>query len=111
MSCPAWHSVPRGLPQNWGAPKWEKLFLCIYKRRIGGSDAMASSKDMPNSKRKALSRLFPALAAAAEHGRTAARLETLEIMMDVEQISDLLTSFEDLRQGRIVNMNNAFGDL
>jgi hypothetical protein len=72
---------------------------------------MANSKGMSKSKRKALGRLFPSIAAAAEGTRTAARLETLEILMDIDQVTDLLASFDDFRQGRIVNMSKAFGDL
>jgi hypothetical protein len=59
--------------------------------------------------------LFPTLAEIAarvtDGRRTAARLETLEILLDVEQVTDLLSSLDDLRQGNIVSMNSAFGDL
>ena len=40
-----------------------------------------------------------------------ATAETVEILMDVEQVSALLSSFEDVRQGHLVAMDNAFGDL
>ena len=72
---------------------------------------MAVSKGMSNSKRKALAKWFPTIAEVANNARTAAQLETVEIMMDIEQVSDLFASFEDLRQGRVVSLKNAFGDL
>jgi hypothetical protein len=76
---------------------------------------MSSSKDISKGRRQGLANAFPTLAELAadaiENPRAAARLETLEILMDVEQVSDLLNSFEDLSKGRIVGMNSAFGDL
>jgi len=48
-------------------------------------------------------------AAAGALGKS--RLETLEILTDIEQISDVFASFEDVRQGRIVSFSDAFGDL
>lgn len=72
---------------------------------------MAISKGLSQAKKKALARWFPTLAAVADDGRTAARLETLEILMDIEQVSELFASLADTRQGQIVTMNHAFGDL
>lgn len=40
-----------------------------------------------------------------------AQAETLEILMDVEQVNELLTSFQDLGQGRVVAFEMAFSDL
>lgn len=40
-----------------------------------------------------------------------AQAETLEILMDIDQVSDLLSSFEDVRRGQFVSMDGAFGDL
>lgn len=51
------------------------------------------------------------IAAAATEAVGASRLETLEIMTDVEQVSLLFSSLDDARQGRVVNMSEAFGDL
>lgn len=72
---------------------------------------MEFAKETAKSQYKTLGRLFPTLAGALDNAKSAARLETLEILMDIEQVSDLLSSFDEARQGRIVNMNSAFGDL
>lgn len=71
---------------------------------------MAESKEMSKSKSKGLAWL-PSIAEAAANAVGASRLETLEIMTDVEQLSEMFASFEDVRHGRIVNMSDAFGDL
>jgi hypothetical protein len=44
-------------------------------------------------------------------GVNASSVETAEILLDVQQMSDLLSSLHDLRTGRLVNFNAAFGDL
>lgn len=54
---------------------------------------------------------FSSLVAAAADAVGASRLETLEIMTDVEQVSLLFSSMDDARQGRVVNISEAFGDL
>ncbi len=76
-----------------------------------GVDRMAISRGISKTRRKALAKWFPAIGAAAEDARTAAKLETWEILTDVEQVSNLFASFEDARQGKIVSMDQAFGDL
>ena len=72
---------------------------------------MAISRRMSRAKRKALAQWFPTIAEIAADERHAAKLETLEIMTDVEQVSTLFASMEDMRQGRIVGLKDAFGDL
>lgn len=72
---------------------------------------MAESKGISRSKRKSLSGLLPGLAEAATEALGASRIETLEILTDVEQVSDLFASFEDIRKGHIVSLSDAFGDL
>ncbi|WP_303672904.1 hypothetical protein [Vampirovibrio chlorellavorus] len=54
---------------------------------------------------------FSSVAAAAVDAVGASRMETLEIVTDVEQISMLLSSLDDSRSGRILSMSDAFGDL
>lgn len=54
---------------------------------------------------------FSSVAAAVADAIGASRLETLEIMTDVEQVSLLFSSLDDARQGRVVNISEAFGDL
>lgn len=41
----------------------------------------------------------------------AATIETMEILMDVDQMSSLLGSLDDLRTGRVVSFKDAFADL
>ncbi len=41
----------------------------------------------------------------------AATIETMEILMDVDQMSHLLGSLEDVRTGKIVAFKDAFADL
>lgn len=72
---------------------------------------MSESKGISSSKRKSLSRWLPSVAEAATEALGASRLETLEILTDVEQVSDLFASLEDMRNGRIVSLSDAFGDL
>lgn len=64
-----------------------------------------------NAEAKAGAHWFASLAIAAADSVGAARLETLEIVTDVEQVSLLFASLDDARHGRIVNMSEAFGDL
>ncbi|WP_373531385.1 hypothetical protein [Vampirovibrio sp.] len=64
-----------------------------------------------NAESKAGNFWFSSLAMAAADSIGASRAETLEIVTDVEQVSFLLASLEDARQGRIISMNEAFGDL
>ncbi len=54
---------------------------------------------------------FSSVAAAAVDTLGASRMETLEIVTDVEQITMLLSSLDDSRSGRILSMSDAFGDL
>lgn len=72
---------------------------------------MGESKGMANARRKVLSRWLPGVAEVAADRLGKARLETLEIMTDVEQVSTLFNSLDDVRRGHIVTMNDAFGDL
>ncbi|MCE3234873.1 MAG: hypothetical protein K0Q50_1053 [Vampirovibrio sp.] len=72
---------------------------------------MSESKGISRSRRKALSSWLPGVAEAATEALGASRLETLEILTDVEQVSDLFASLDDMRKGRIVSMSDAFGDL
>jgi hypothetical protein len=77
----------------------------------GYSPDMAESKGLSESRRKALTRWLPGLAEVAVDRLGAARIETLELMTDVEQVGTLFASLEDMRRGHIVNMSDAFGDL
>lgn len=77
----------------------------------GDIHAMAESRGMSKTGRKALSRWLPGIASAATDALGASRIETFEILTDVEQVTELFASFEDVRKGRIVNMSDAFGDL
>lgn len=72
---------------------------------------MADSSGFSKSGRKALGLLLPSLSEAVTRAFGASQMETFEILTDVEQVSELFASFEDNRQGRIVNLNDAFGDL
>lgn len=54
---------------------------------------------------------FSSVAAAAVDAVGASRMETLEIVTDVEQITMLLSSLDDSRSGRILSISDAFGDL
>ena len=72
---------------------------------------MSSSKSNAKSGQKAIGRLFPTLAGIVADKVGASRLETLELMTDVEQVSQLFSSMDDKRQGRVVSMSDAFGDL
>jgi hypothetical protein len=85
------------------------FYTCVVNH--GTVHAMAESKGMSESKSRGLGRWFPTVAQAAEGALGATRLETLEILTDMEQLSDMFASFEDVRHGRIVNMSDAFGDL
>ena len=72
---------------------------------------MGASRNPAYTRLKGLGRFFPVLADVMEQPRTEARLETLEILLDVEQVSDLLCSWDDARHGRVLAMQDAFGDL
>jgi hypothetical protein len=72
---------------------------------------MAESKRMSKTNRRDITRFLPSVAEAAAGALGKSRLETLEILTDIEQISDVFASFEDVRQGRIVSFSDAFGDL
>lgn len=52
---------------------------------------------------KLLARLLPDLSEASA--------ETLEILMDVDQVSDLLNSFDEVRKGQVMSLQQAFADL
>lgn len=72
---------------------------------------MAESKGMSKAKKQGLASWLPTIADVAAGALGETRLETLEILTDIEQVSDLFSSFEDVRLGHIVNMSDAFGDL
>ena len=95
---------------NWGAQKRLNLFLymCSELRDVL---CMAESRGLSESKRRGLGRWFPTVADAAAGLVGEKQLETLEILTDMEQLSDMFASFEDVRRGHIVNMSDAFGDL
>ena len=64
---------------------------------------MAISKQLSRAKRKVIARWFPDVSDATA--------ETIEILMDIEQVSDILSSFDDIRHNRLLSMDKAFGDL
>lgn len=68
---------------------------------------MSASKSMAQGKRKLLEKWFPTISEV----KVKAATETLGILTDVEQVTHLLASLEDLRHGRIVKADNAFEDL
>ncbi len=61
------------------------------------------AKQLSQAQQKVLSRWFPELSDATA--------ETLEILMDVDQVSTLLASLDDVRKGQMVSFESAFGDL
>lgn len=64
---------------------------------------MTISKSLSKTKSKLLQRWFGDVSEATA--------ETVEILMDIEQVSQLLASFEDVRQGQLIPMDSAFSDL
>lgn len=40
-----------------------------------------------------------------------ATMETMEILMDIDQMSMLLSSMDDMRKGQVVGLCDAFADL
>lgn len=76
---------------------------------------MGVSKGIAKSKQKALAKWFPVIAEAAQNlvndDRTASRLETVEILADLDQVTTLFSSLDDWRSGQIVSIDTAFGDL
>ena len=76
---------------------------------------MGVSKSIAKSKQKALSKWFPVIANAVEawvsDTKTASRLETIEVLTDIDQVTTLFSSMEDWRLGQIASMDSAFGDL
>lgn len=72
-------------------------------------------KSIAKSKRKALGKWFPVIADVAHNlvnnTKTASRLETIEVLSDLDQVTTLFASLEDWRSGQIVSMDTAFGDL
>jgi hypothetical protein len=76
---------------------------------------MGVSKGIAESRRKALGKWFPVAAEVARNlvndARTASRLETIEVLTDLDQVTTLFASLEDWRSGQIVSMDTAFGDL
>jgi hypothetical protein len=72
---------------------------------------MNSCSNSTESNQKSFTRLFPTLAKVLDNPQAATTIETLEIILDVEQLSHLLRSWDDARHGRIVSMQDAFGDL
>ena len=61
------------------------------------------SAAVSKAKLKLLERFFP--------NASEATVETVEILMDMEQMSTLLTSFEEVRTGKIIAAQDAFSDL
>ena len=55
------------------------------------------------SRAKILSRWFPEVSDATA--------ETVEILMDVDQVGQLLNSLDELRRGQLVGLSDAFADL
>lgn len=76
---------------------------------------MGVSREFSSVKRKKLAKWFPVIAETAKaiisDSRSAARLETAEILLDIEQVTTLFSSLEDWRSGQIMSMDTAFGDL
>ncbi|MBY0404967.1 MAG: hypothetical protein K2X66_13795 [Cyanobacteria bacterium] len=64
---------------------------------------MNKTNTLTQAKLKFMERLFP--------DASEATMETVEILMDLEQMSTLLNSFEDIRKGRVIALKNAFSDL
>lgn len=67
------------------------------------SENIRSLTEARRSKLSLLGALLPELSAASA--------ETLEIMADVNQVSELLCSLDESRRGQIVSFDAAFGDL
>lgn len=77
----------------------------------GDVHVMAETKGLSKAKQRAMARWLPTLAEVAADKLGASRIETLEILTDVDQVTSLFASLEELRQGHIVKMSDAFGDL
>jgi hypothetical protein len=86
-------------------------FMHLSVTTWGFAADMGESKGMMNARRKSLFRWLPGIAETAADRLGATRLETLEIMTDVDQVSTLFASLDDVRRGHIVNISEAFGDL
>ncbi|MBY0450718.1 MAG: hypothetical protein K2X01_08860 [Cyanobacteria bacterium] len=63
----------------------------------------AMSKGVLQAKLKLLERFMP--------DASEAQIETMEILMDLDQVSSMLSSLDEMRKGQIVSMSNAFADL
>jgi hypothetical protein len=64
---------------------------------------MSHAHALSNAKLKLFERFFS--------DASPATVETMEILMDMDQMTSMLTSFEDLRKGRVLSMADAFADL
>lgn len=64
---------------------------------------MAHTQALTHAKFKLIERFFP--------NASAATVETMEILMDMDQMSMLLASLDEVRLGRVVSMQEAFSDL
>jgi hypothetical protein len=65
--------------------------------------AHSASGVLSKAKLKLIERFFP--------NATPATLETLEIMLNVDEVSAYLTSLKESQSGQVVSMNRAFEDL
>lgn len=63
----------------------------------------SQSGTFSRAKMRFIERVFP--------DASESQMETLEILMDVDQLTTLLSSMDDARQGQLVSMDDAFGDL
>lgn len=64
---------------------------------------MARAHVLSQAKLKLFEHAFP--------NASEATMETMEILMDMDQMSMLLSSMDDMRKGRVVELFDAFADL
>ena len=64
---------------------------------------MSFSNAISNTKLALMERFFV--------NATEAQADTMEILMDIEQIGSVLSSLEDIQKGNLVCAHDAFGDL
>ncbi len=69
----------------------------------GATKKGAMGKGILQAKLKLLERFMP--------DASEAQIETMEILMDLDQVSTMLSSLDEMRKGQIVSMSNAFSDL
>jgi hypothetical protein len=84
---------------------------CFYALVIEERGRFGMSLSNGKAESKAGRYWFSSLAMAVVDSIGASRAETLEIVTDVEQVSLLFAGLDDARQGRIISMSEAFGDL